>query len=95
MALQKKKSAKRKLSVDDKLHAKQPVLLETSRKGLLSIILTCGLSPKKCSLSHWNNNAIFFIFVAFFFVLLSFPFHLWVSKKVDTSDLFVNGRVVQ
>lgn len=35
--------------------------------------------PKKCSLSHWNNNAIFFIFVAFFF-LFYFPL-LFICRR--------------
>lgn len=64
---------------------------QRKRKSLLSIILTCGYPQKMFSVSlEQQCNLLYFCCI--FFVLLSY---LWASKKVETSDLFVNGRVVQ
>lgn len=41
------------------------------KEKVFSALSSHVVIPKKCSLSHWNNNAIFFIFVAYF--LFYFP----------------------
>lgn len=64
---------------------------KNQKEKVFSALFSHVVIPKKCSVSlEQQCNLLYFCCI--FFVLLSY---LWASKKVETSDLFVNGRVVQ